>query len=126
MNKSAKKRKRLYKSLEGKPIRKPAPIKVRAGPEKQYAYELIYAPEAEAIIASAYPNAQFKDASDDIHPGRFEVTIKGLHQKAFWKFAVEQGFALDCLGFELKRRSDREFGKEIIGWIEAIPVDKKE
>jgi len=64
--------------------------------------ELIYAgEEVKKIIKKAYPEAEFRDASDEIHTDRFEVSIR-MKELGFYKFALQKGFALCCFRFRFK------------------------
>ncbi len=76
--------------------------------------ELIYDRSAWAPIKERWPEAEFRDASDDIHNGRFEVFLKGVSEKDFYVFALSKGFILDCLGFLFKIQDNPELEKEIV------------
>ncbi len=69
-------------------------------------HELVYAgKEVEAIVKTRYPDARVKDASDFIHEERFELEIDGVTEDDFYPFAIHEGFARCCLGFELTLQS---------------------
>jgi len=63
--------------------------------------ELIYDREPAGIICKRYPQAVIVDASDYIHVGRFECHIPGVTAEDFYPFAIKEGFAFLCLGFQL-------------------------
>ena len=64
--------------------------------------ELVYAGhEVEDIIKKKYPQAEIKDASDYIHTERFELSIPDIDDDEFYPFAIREGFARCCLGFEV-------------------------
>jgi len=64
--------------------------------------ELVYAGgEVEDIIKAKYPQSVIKDASDYIHTERFELSIEGVGDDEFYPFAIKEGFARNCLGFEV-------------------------
>lgn len=69
-------------------------------------YDLIYGPKGvEEVIKSRYPNAKIEDASDFTHTERFECEIEGVSKDEFYPFAIREGFARSCLGFELRLQS---------------------
>lgn len=69
-------------------------------------YELIYAnSEVENLIKQKYPQAKTKDASDYIHTERFECEIPDVNEETFYPFAISEGFARCCLGFEIELES---------------------
>jgi len=76
--------------------------------------ELIYDRDARAPIVERYPKAEFRDASDEIHEGRFEVFLKGVSEVDFYVFALSEGFIMNCLGFILKIQDDPGLEEEII------------
>ena len=64
--------------------------------------ELVYAgKEVEDIIKAKYPQSVITDASDYIHTERFELSIDGVEDDEFYPFAIKEGFARNCLGFEV-------------------------
>lgn len=73
--------------------------------------ELIYAEneqeygETQAAIRQRFPAAVFTDASDQIHLCRFEVEID-CERDSFWLVAMQEGFALSCLGFNFELQSN--------------------
>ncbi len=70
--------------------------------------DLIYASrEVEDIIKKKYPEAKITDASDYIHTERFELSIEGIEDDEFYPFAIKEGFARCCLGFEMILQSLR-------------------
>lgn len=74
-------------------------------------YELVYgSSEVQSTIKKEFPNAIFKDASDEVHPERFEVTFSDDSEEfedRFYVFAIKEGFADLCFGFQLLiRHSD--------------------
>ena len=63
--------------------------------------ELIYAgEEVERLVRERFPHATITDASDGIHPERFQVEAQ-VDRLDFWWFAVREGFWRVCLGFGL-------------------------
>lgn len=86
--------------------------------------DLVYAGnEVLALVKKQYPQAQTRDASDFFHTERFEVAIEDVEPKDFYIFAVKEGFALVCLGFQLRMRGKDTF-PELKGWCE-IALGKK-
>lgn len=64
-------------------------------------YNLIYAGgDVEDVIKVKYPEAKIKDASDYIHTERFECEVD-VDEDEFYIFAIRQGFAECCFGFNL-------------------------
>ena len=68
-------------------------------------YELIYDSDViRAVIEKEFPDAAFKDASDCVHPERFEVTFDDGSEEfedRFYVFAIRKGFANSCFVFQL-------------------------
>lgn len=82
-------------------------------------YDLVYAgDEVLALVKKQYPQAKTKDASDDIHTERFELQIEDVEPKDFYIFAMKEGFALECLGFQIRMR-DKDTFPELKGWVET-------
>jgi hypothetical protein len=68
--------------------------------------ELVYCPqEVGKIIKDKWNEAIIVDASDEVHPERFEVTIPNITEDDFYPFAIKEGFVQDCLGFQLMLQS---------------------
>jgi len=64
--------------------------------------ELVYAGgDIEALVKERFPEATFTDESDSVHEFRFGCTIPGITRDEFYPFALVEGFAGCCLGFEL-------------------------
>jgi hypothetical protein len=57
--------------------------------------------EIQAIIQSAFPNAVFEDASDEVHERRFMVAIPDVSQVTFCRLALDEGFAACSLLFSM-------------------------
>jgi len=81
--------------------------------------ELIYDESARAPIKERWPEADIRDASDDIHEGRFEVFLKGVTEMDFYVFALSEGFILNCLGFLFKVQDDPKLEEEVIAAFES-------
>ena len=70
--------------------------------------ELVYADySVENIIKKEYAQAQIVDASDYIHTERFELSIADVSEDEFYPFAISEGFAECCLGFNIMLQSLR-------------------
>jgi hypothetical protein len=80
--------------------------------------ELVYDADAAPFIRQTWPQAQIKDASDQIHEGRFEVTIPGLSPAEFYPRMIVEGWAGACFGFELCLRLP-ERRDDVLAWIDA-------
>jgi len=69
--------------------------------------DLIYLEASESqqsikdTILQRFPNAKFRDASDEVHWNRFEVEIPDATARDFFRLAASEGFALCCLGIGL-------------------------
>jgi len=70
--------------------------------------ELVYSYEPQQVLLTKWPRAVIKDASDYIHTERIEVSIEGVTDDEFYPFALKEGFALDCLGFQIMMRQDTD------------------
>lgn len=70
--------------------------------------ELVYAgeceSEAQSTIKEYFPDSKFEDASDEIHEGRFEVSLPHEQRDDFYVRMIVEGLARACLGFELMIR----------------------
>ena len=91
-------------------------------------YELIYAgKEVENIIRAEYPKAKITDASDFIHEERFECCLE-VEEVEFYVFAIRQGFAECCIGFNLMMRNHPEGSlQKIWDWVaEAIALEESD
>jgi len=70
-------------------------------------YEVVYAgSDVEALILKRWPNAKITDASDWIHTERFECTIPDLDSDEFYVWAILEGYAGECLAFNVIMRAD--------------------
>jgi hypothetical protein len=85
-------------------------------------HELIYADdskdyeEIKATLFKEYPDAEINDASDYIHPNRFEF-ICSVANGTFYRFAIREGFALGCLGVGLL---EYRKPKLLLKWLEQV------
>jgi hypothetical protein len=83
--------------------------------------ELVYDRKIFEEIVKKYPNTRWEDASDEIHEERYEVDIPEVTEQEFYKVALENGWANDCLGFCLKLRCGTEeewFDKMVKDFLE--------
>jgi hypothetical protein len=80
--------------------------------------ELVYEAEARSFFAERWPQATFKDASDFIHEGRFEVTIPGVSKDEVYPLLITEGWARCCLGFELSLHMEDHRG-DVRRWLDA-------
>lgn len=97
--------------------------------EGQTMYDVIYGnSEVESIILQKYPQAKIKDASDFIHTERFECEIPDVDEDSFYPFALKEGFARLCFGFEVTLQSlsfkpDHDKAKASLDkWIELAKI----
>ena len=83
--------------------------------EKEVEYELVYNNSAAPLIRKEFPKAIMKDASDEMHPDRISVKIPGTTVREFYEHALEEGYALIVLGFQIRlnagKKEDPEFSK---------------
>jgi hypothetical protein len=76
-------------------------------PRPALAQDLIYCGDAKeyesliALIKAEWPHAVFEDGSDEIHEDRFGVTIEGVEQDDFFRFAMKNRFACSCLNWNI-------------------------
>ena len=79
--------------------------------------ELVYADtRAEKVIKDKWPEAKIVDASDAIHEERFEVEVDATEDE-FYPFAIQEGFALCCLGLQVMIMKGKEHKADIERWI---------
>jgi len=82
--------------------------------------------EAQKVILKKFPEARFQDASDDIHPDRFEVDIEIENEDKWWEFCVKAGLGVVSLGFQLRLRNEhnkdkhKEFIDKVTKWVEEM------
>ena len=89
-------------------------------------YELIYNNQAIDLIKKRFPIAVFKDASDYIHVGRFEVEIEGVDEDEFYPFAIVEGFALACFKLQLELLGMKPDSKQRVEkWLELAKEEKE-
>ena len=91
--------------------------------------ELIYLEEAEPqepvreAILQEFPGATFEDASDFVHANRLQVEIPGEGgeeaERAFFRLAAREGFALCCLGIQLSLRKGKAWVREELDRLRA-------
>lgn len=65
-------------------------------------------------LTAKYPNAQIEDASDDIHGGRFEITVSDVDEDEFNMFLLEKGYLDISLNLLLYKYSNPEYLKKLI------------
>jgi hypothetical protein len=87
--------------------------------DKKSFQELVYAgKDVETLIKQKWPNAVVKDASDMVHEERFDLEISDITEDDFYPFAISEGFADCCMGFELcVQCGDTKDLDRIRGWI---------
>lgn len=87
--------------------------------------ELVYDADAWPFIKERWPQAQFTDASDCVHEGRFEVTIPGVDEDEFFPVMILEGWSECCLGFLLRLYLPSEHGDTIRRWINTAKAMKE-
>lgn len=83
--------------------------------------------EVKEAICKKFEDAKIVDASDDIHPFRFEVRFASDKEDEFRVFSMLEGFATCCFVFECML-GDKENKEKIHKWIEeakGIKAEKK-
>lgn len=83
-------------------------------------YEVVYDEAAKPIILERFPSAQIEDASDEIHEGRFAVTLPDSERDAFYKHAIVEGYCEICLGFRTMMY-DKKGREQIEKWCSELP-----
>jgi len=81
--------------------------------------EIIYdATEATKLILEKFPDAIIEDATDAIHDERFSVTLNNNQKNNFYILALKEGFALNCLCFQLMLMDSKaNNGEKIKEWM---------
>jgi len=83
--------------------------------------ELVYGDYAlRGLIKDKWPEAVFEDASDYLHPDRFNVIIKDVPEDDFYIFAIREGFSGQCLRLLLIAGMG---DKRVSGWIKKADED---
>ena len=86
--------------------------------------DLIYDDAAKKFIFKRFPGAQFRDASDEVHEGRFEVELPDSDRDTFYKAALKEGWYEVSLRFQLMLSAGREEDiKTINRWVAEIEGD---
>lgn len=97
--------------------------------DKDVEYELVYDGSAAKVIVERFPDATIEDARDDVHRDRIVVKIPGTSIKEFYQHALEEGYCLCILGFQmmlyLKKEEAPEFHKLCDDFI-ATKIDTEE
>lgn len=75
--------------------------------------ELVYDGDAKPLIIKNFPEVKIRDASDEIHVGRFEIELDDEKEESFYIFAIKEGFVLNCLAWQLMIQDDIEKCKTI-------------
>ena len=73
--------------------------------------------EVKEAICGKFEDAEIVDASDSVHPFRFEVYLPHDKEDDFRVFSILEGFATCGLGFEFMRRG-KENEEKIREWLE--------
>lgn len=88
--------------------------------------DLIYDEAVKPLILKRFPGAQFQDASDEIHEGRFEVTLPDSEKDAFYKASLKEGWSEVSLRFQLMLKGGREEDvKTINRWMDELEVESR-
>lgn len=82
--------------------------------------ELVYCDQACVEIKEKFPQAVFEDASDIVHEERQAVTIPGIDKLEFYEWAVKNGWADLCIGFNVLLRTDKEFLARVKQWLKEV------
>jgi hypothetical protein len=86
------------------------------GSEALYDWDFLPAIEAK------YPNLETERADDFIHEKRVSIRLPPeVSRREFYTFALEQGFALELLGFQFMLMSESSFAREMREYIEQHP-----
>lgn len=93
-------------------------------PEPEPFYELVYDPDARSFFAERWPQATFKDASDWLHEGRFEVEIPGVTADEVYPLVIREGWSGCCLSFEMAMRLS-EKRDDVRRWIDGAQALKE-
>lgn len=89
-------------------------------------HSLVYAgKDVEELLKKEYPECKITDASDYIHTERFEFEEDNIEEDDFYIFAIRNGFALNCLGFNLKLHSQKGTW-DLIAEANALEESEKE
>jgi hypothetical protein len=87
--------------------------------------ELVYAGgEAEALIRNRFPAVTIEDASDAVHTERFQVMLPASSEREFYVFAIKEGLALSCLGFQLMMCGSDTDKDRLADWVDEATGKK--
>jgi len=70
---------------------------------------LLYDNSFWGVIKQKYPEATFQWADDEIHRNRITIVIPNVSHAEFYRFAVLERFAMECLQFQMLIRIDKSF-----------------
>lgn len=82
--------------------------------------DLLYDCAAVPVIRKQYPDLVVEDARDMMHPDRVKISISGLTNEEFYKFAIREGFANVLFMFHFRVMSDIEFGKAMLNYVREL------
>ncbi len=89
--------------------------------------ELVYCDyEVRGIIVKKFPDMIITDASDYVHEDRFEVKSDTVTEDEFYPFAIDEGFALCCFGFQLMTMQ-KEHHDKLDRWVSlsSLRIERK-
>lgn len=70
-------------------------------------FDLIYDEAAEPDLRAAFPNAQFADASDFLHEGRFSIRLPDEAMEEYLKVLILKGWAADSITVQIGMRTPK-------------------
>jgi hypothetical protein len=82
--------------------------------------------ESQIAIRKVFPHARFEDASDDVHPHRYGVTLPDEQREAYIKHAMREGFALCSLHIHLGLRIDQKEMDRLFNEVKAEEAEKEQ
>lgn len=88
-------------------------------PNGLFFHELIYDPEMKAFFEKHWPKNEihYVDASDSIHPGRFEVTVMHVDEDVVYPLIISEGWHGACLKLQMMLRME-DHRLKITRWID--------
>ena len=87
-------------------------------------YDLIYGAKVhQSELEKLFPNAKFKDASDEIHIDRISIEVE-IEKPEYWRIMTLNGFLELSLNLQLVVRDEKDgplFKKAFAQWEKEYP-----
>jgi hypothetical protein len=89
-------------------------------------FDILYVDDAALLkeicyaIKVRFPNAEIKDANDEVHRNRFSVEIPGVDIEELWVFSIRENFCFSLFSFQLELYSPTKTLEERKLWLTEL------